>query len=93
MDKSPSHTSDEVPQVESLVSFDALVRNLACVVDTERQTDHCKADGRQQEEDHHHMKATVQCPHQLWKNWTAGWKQRHTDTEICQWGHDKCVSV
>lgn len=54
-----SHTSDEVPQVEAFVSFDALVGDLACVVNAERQADEREAHGYQQEEDHHHVKAAV----------------------------------
>lgn len=69
--KTKTHTSDEVPQVESFVPFHALVGNLACIVNTERQTDKCKAHGHQQEEDHHHVKATVQRPHKLREYWTV----------------------
>lgn len=72
----PSHTSNEVPQVESFVPLDALVGNLACVVNAERQTDQSEANGHQQEEDHHHVKATVQCSHKLWENWTE--MEKHT---------------
>lgn len=62
------HTSDEVPQIESLVPFDALVWNLACVVNAERQTDQRKTHSHQQEQDHHHVEAPIQCPHKLWEN-------------------------
>lgn len=65
---SVAYTSNDVPQVESFVSLDALVGNLACVVNTERETDQSEADGHQQEEDHHHVKSTVQCSYELWEN-------------------------
>ena len=71
-----SHTSDEVPQVESFVPFDALVRDLACVVNAERQADKSEAHSHQQEEDHHHVKAAIQRPHELRENWTVRQKQR-----------------
>lgn len=68
--KVASHTSDEVPQVETFVPFHALVGNLACVVNAERQTDQREAHSHQQEQDHHHVEAAVQRPHKLWENWT-----------------------
>lgn len=52
-------TSNDVPQVDSFVPLDALVGNSTCVVDTERQTDQGEANGHKQEENHHHVKATV----------------------------------
>lgn len=55
--------------------FDALVGNLAGIVNAERQTDQREAHSHQQEEDHHHVKATVQRAHELWENWTV--RQRH----------------
>lgn len=82
-----SHTSNEVPQVEPLVPFDALVGDLACVVNAEGQADKREAHGHQQEEDHHHVKAAVQRPHKLWENWTK--KQRKntysTGWGVCMW--------
>lgn len=75
-DKVASHTSNEVPQVESFGPLDALVGNLACVVNAERQTDQREAHSHQQEEDHHHVEATVQRPHELRENWTVRQKQR-----------------
>lgn len=74
-----SHTSNEVPQVESFVPFDALVGNLACVVNAERQADQRKAHSRQQEEDHHHVEATVHRLHKLWENWTKKHRLKKTD--------------
>lgn len=63
-----TNTSNEVPQVESLVALDALVGNLTGVVHGEGQTDHSKANSRQKEKNHHHVKATVQRLHQIWEN-------------------------
>lgn len=73
--KSLLHTSDGVPQVEPLVSFDALVGNLACVVDAERQADESKAHSHQQKKNHHHVKASIQCLHKLWENWSQTHRQ------------------
>lgn len=91
-----SHTSDEVPQVESFVPLDALVGNLTCVVNTEGQTDQSEADGCQQEEDHHHVKASVQCSHKLWENWTKTEKHTHYQpSELVSMSQDEdraCVS-
>lgn len=64
-------TGDDIPQVESLVTLDALVGDLACIVNAEGQTDQCKEYGRQQEEDHHHVKSAVQCAHQLWEDYST----------------------
>lgn len=66
--KKLSRTSNDVPQVESLVTFDALVGNPACIVNAERQTDQREAHSNQQEKNHHHVKATIQCLHKLWEN-------------------------
>lgn len=64
------HTGNKVPQVESFVTFDALVRYFASVVYAKRQTDHCKAHSHQQKQDHHHVKAPVQSAHKFGENWT-----------------------
>lgn len=65
----PLHTGNKVPQVESFVAFDALVRHLASVVNAEGQANQGETHGHQQEEDHHHVEATVKRSHKLGENW------------------------
>lgn len=60
--------------------FDALVRDLACVVNAEGEADQREAHGHQQEEDHHHVEAAVQRPNKLRENWTDG--QRSTSSAL-----------
>lgn len=76
-----SHTSNGVPQVETFVPFDALVWDFASVVNAERQTNQCKSHSHKQEEDNHHMKATIQCLDKLWENWTR--RKKNTFLAVC----------
>lgn len=51
------------------MAFDALVRHLASIVNAEGQANQGEAHGHHQEEDHHHMEATIERPHKLGENW------------------------
>lgn len=64
-----SLTSNEVPKVETIVAFNALVGDLVSVVNAEGQANQSKAHSHQQEEDHHHVKTTIQRPHKFRENW------------------------
>lgn len=90
-----SLTSNEVPQVETFVAFDALVGDLVSVVNAEGQADQRKAHSHQQEEDHHHVKATIQCPHKFRENWrwtSNRFQPRELSLGMCGQQHTACLS-